>query len=41
METGKPMAAKPAAAKQRWGKTQKDAVRSAGRSNADRQRGRA
>ena len=41
METGKPMAAKPAAAKQRWGKTQKDAVRSAGRSNVDRQRGRA
>ena len=40
METGKPMAAKPAAAKQRWGKSQKDAVRHEGRSNADRQRGR-
>nr|WP_082092691.1 DEAD/DEAH box helicase [Devosia epidermidihirudinis] len=46
METGKPMAgnkpagAKPAATKQRWGKTQKDAVRSNGRSNADRSRGR-
>ncbi|MBE0580616.1 MAG: DEAD/DEAH box helicase [Devosia sp.] len=43
METGKPMAAKPAGdkTKQRWGKTQKDAVRTGGRSNADRQRGRA
>jgi ATP-dependent RNA helicase RhlE len=43
METGKPMAAKPVGdkTKQRWGKTQKDAVRSGGRSNADRQRGRA
>jgi ATP-dependent RNA helicase RhlE len=43
METGKPMANnKPAGEKkQRWGKAQKDAVRSGGRSNADRQRGRA
>ncbi len=41
METGKPMGAKPAAKpKQRWGKTQKDAARDNGRSNADRQRGR-
>jgi len=46
METGKPMvnnkpsAAKPAN-KQRWGKSQKDAVRGGGRSNVDRQRGRA
>jgi ATP-dependent RNA helicase RhlE len=43
METGKPMANnKPAAdkTKQRWGKSQKDAVRGGGRSNADRQRGR-
>ena len=47
METGKPMAgnkpadgAKPAASKQRWGKAQKDALRTGGRSNADRQRGR-
>lgn len=40
METGKPMAAKPAGAKQRWGKTQKDAARNEGRSNLDRQRGR-
>lgn len=44
-DTGKPVGAKPAggkpvANKQRWGKTQKDAVRSGGRSNADRQRGR-
>lgn len=44
LETGKPMThAKPAGdkTKQRWGKSQKDAVRSGGRSNADRQRGRA
>jgi ATP-dependent RNA helicase RhlE len=46
METGKPMVNnKPAGAKpankQRWGKSQKDAVRSGGRSNVDRQRGRA
>ena len=43
VETGKPMATKPAGdkTKQRWGKTQKDAVRTGGRSNADRQRGRA
>ncbi|MGV8955144.1 MAG: hypothetical protein ACOH2M_28870, partial [Cypionkella sp.] len=27
METGKPMSAKPAGSKQRWGKTQKDAGR--------------
>jgi len=44
METGKPMAAKPAGGagkpKQRWGKSQKDAIRTGGRSNADRQRGR-
>jgi ATP-dependent RNA helicase RhlE len=41
METGKPIGAKPAAKpKQRWGKTQKDAARDNGRSNADRQRGR-
>jgi ATP-dependent RNA helicase RhlE len=44
METGKPMAAKPAETagkpKQRWGKAQKDALRTGGRSNADRQRGR-
>ena len=38
METGKPIGApKP---KQRWGKTQKDAAKSNGRSNADRARGR-
>jgi ATP-dependent RNA helicase RhlE len=41
LETGKPIGAKPAAKpKQRWGKTQKDAARDNGRSNADRQRGR-
>jgi ATP-dependent RNA helicase RhlE len=47
METGKPMtgarpaeAGKPAATKQRWGKAQKDAIKTGGRSNADRQRGR-
>lgn len=40
METGKPMVAKPAGVKQRWGKTQKDAARNEGRSNIDRQRGR-
>lgn len=44
METGKPMAAKATDGagkpKQRWGKAQKDALRTGGRSNADRQRGR-
>ncbi|MGV8953364.1 MAG: helicase-related protein, partial [Cypionkella sp.] len=41
LETGKPIGAKPEAKpKQRWGKTQKDAARDNGRSNADRQRGR-
>ncbi|MDB5474122.1 MAG: box helicase [Devosia sp.] len=46
METGKPMVAKtadagkPTASKQRWGKAQKDAIKTGGRSNADRQRGR-
>ncbi|HEV7346096.1 MAG TPA: DEAD/DEAH box helicase [Devosia sp.] len=44
METGKPMLNnKPAGdkTKQRWGKAQKEAARTNGRSNADRQRGRA
>jgi ATP-dependent RNA helicase RhlE len=45
LETGKPMAAKPAAGKpaeqkQRWGKSQKAALKSNGRSNAARSRGR-
>ncbi|MHA6691116.1 DEAD/DEAH box helicase [Devosia sp. A449] len=46
METGKPIAAKPAGAKpagekkQRWGKAQKDSLKTNGRSNADRSRGR-
>ncbi len=44
-ETGKPIGAKPASAsgkpKQRWNKSQKEAARTNGRSNADRQRGRA
>jgi ATP-dependent RNA helicase RhlE len=41
LETGKPIGAKPDAKKQRWGKAQKDAARTNGRSNVDRQRGRA
>ena len=42
METGKPIGAKPdAKPKARWGKTQKEAARTNGRSNADRARGRA
>ncbi len=44
LETGKPMLPKTADGagkpKQRWGKAQKDALRTGGRSNADRQRGR-
>jgi len=41
METGKPIGAAPSKPKQRWGKSQKDAARTNGRSNADRNRGRA
>ena len=41
METGKPLGALPAGKpKQRWGKSQKDAAKTNGRSNADRSRGR-
>ena len=43
IETGKPLSVLPAGAKakQRWGKPQKDAAKANGRSNLDRQRGRA
>ena len=42
METGKPIGVKPdAKPKARWGKAQKEAARTNGRSNADRARGRA